>query len=328
LESQKEYETLDNVLQNLAKYLLDNELPYISIDEAKSFFKDYLKTRNLELEVEHLFQLLVDRTEFMLVDFERQRIAFKHRSFTEFFYAKGCIKNHDMHVDNRAFQLYWMNVFYFYLGLLKDAPGPLRELVNLEPTSEGERWLKVTNMANFFMAAYLTPYSIIEDGVTKIMQDAAKLYVDVVSGKSASALARLPRMHFLWVFQFLMRYSYSFGFFIPALEKAALSIDESALEKDLKAYALFFLNVAYMDSGAGESFDFLLKAHGGDLPLDLLLAYRHESEDVKERSALMRKQDKRLKRILKNNKALERAVEALYKNPLRELTKETKELGA
>lgn len=326
LESHKEYETLDNVLQTLAKYLLDNELPYISIEEAKSFFRDYLKNRNLELEVDLLFQLLVERTEFMLIDLERQRITFKHRSFTEFFYAKGCIKNHDMHVDNRAFQLYWMNIFYFYLGLLKDAPGPLRELIDLEPESEGERWLKLFNMANFFMAAYLTPYEVIEDGITKVMKDAANLYADVAAGKSESQLAKLPRMHFLFVFQYLMRYSYSFGFFIRALEKAALEIDESALDKDLKAYALFFVNVAYIDSGAGESFDFLLKDHGGDLPLDLILAYKHESKDVKERTALMRKQDKRLKRILKHNKALDNAIDALYKNPLKEISKEAKKL--
>lgn len=324
LESQKEYEALDSVLQNLAKYLLDNEVPYVSIAEAKSFFEDYLKTRNLELEVDHLFNLLVERTEFMLIDFERQRLAFKHRSFTEFFYAKRCIKAHDMHVDARAFQLYWVNVFYFYLGLLKDAPGPLRELIDLQPTSEGERWLRVINMANFFMAAYLTPYEVIEDGLRRVMEDAAQLYVDVVSGKSESPLSRLPRMHFLYLFQFLMRYSYSFSFFTPALEHAALSIDEGSLDKDLKAYALFFINVAHIDTGAGDSFDFLLKGHGSDLPLDLSLAYKHESENLKERSTLMRKQDKRIKRVIKQNRALDKAINELYKNPIRELTKEAK----
>jgi len=41
---------------------------------------------------------------------------------------------------------------------------------------------------------------------------------------------------------------------------------------------------------------------------------------------LMRKQDKRIKRILKHNKDLEKTVDALYKNPIGELSKEAKKL--
>jgi hypothetical protein len=328
LESQKEYEALDNILQNLARYVIDNELPYISIDEAKKFFVAYLKARNLELEVETLFDVLVNRTDFMLVDFERQRLAFKHRSFTEFFYAKSCLKAHDLHVDGRAFQLYWMNVFYFYLGLLKDAPSVLQELIALKPESEGEKWLKVFNMSNFFMAAYLTPYDVIAQGVGRIMEEAAELYGDVISGKTGSPFSKISRMHFLFIFQFLMRHGYSYSFFVPALESAALSIDEGRLDEETKAYALFFLNVAYIDTGIGKSFDFLLKEHAGKLPLDLVLAYNHESENLKERSALMKKQDKRIKRWLKQNKELQRTVEQLYQNPIKELTKEVKKLSA
>jgi hypothetical protein len=327
LESQKEYEALDNILQNLARYVIDNELTYVSIDEAKKFFASYLKTRNLELQVDSLFDVLVNRTDFMLIDLEGKRLAFKHRSFTEFFYAKSCVKAHDLNVDERAFQLYWMNVFYFYLGLLKDAPEALQALVELEPKSEGEKWLKVFNMANFFMAAYLTPYDVITEGVKRIMEEAATLYTDVISGKSASPLAKISQMHLLFIFQLLMRHSYSYSFFVPALESAALSIDDGKLDEKTKAYALFFLNVAYIDTGIGKSFDFLLREHAGDLPLDLALAYNHEAHGMKQRSALMKKQDKRIKRWLKQNTELQNGIEQLYQNPIKELAKEAKKLN-
>jgi NACHT C-terminal Helical domain 1 len=218
----------------------------------------------------------------------------------------------------------YANVFYFYLGILKDAPGPLRELIDLQPTSDGERWLKVINLSNFLMAAYLTPYEVIEAGINNVMREAAELYGDVVLGKTESPFSELPRMHFLFLFQYLMRYSYSYGFFTPALVKAALTIDEGNLDNHLKAYALFFVNIAYLDTGAGDSFDFLLKEHANDLPLDLSLAYKHESDSLKERSALMRKQDKRIKRILKHNKDLARAVDALYQNPIKALSEDAK----
>jgi hypothetical protein len=327
LQSQKEYQALDNILMNLARYLIDNELPYVSINEAKKFFDDYLKTRNLELGAQDLFSLLMERSDLMLIDYDRGRLAFKHRSFAEFFYAKACIKDQNMHIDERAFQFYWMNVFYFYFGLLKDAPEPLLELIRLQPRGEGERWLKVVNMANFLMAGYLTPYDVIAEGVTKIMQEAADLYVDVVSEKSLSPFSKIPRMHFLFIFQYLVRYSYSYNFFVPALEDAALAIDAGELDEEKKAYALFFLNVAYIDAGAGKSFDFLLKEHSENLPLDLSLAYRHESENIKERTALMKKQDKRMKRLLKHNKTLDQQLQKLYENPIGAIEKEVKKLN-
>lgn len=328
LQSQKEYQALDNILMNLARYLIDNELPYVAINEGKRFFVDYLKTRNLELNADDLFHLMTDRSDLMLVDTDKGRLAFKHRSFAEFFYAKACIKDQNMHVDERAFQLYWMNVFYFFFGLLKDAPEPLQELIRLQPGSDGERWLKLINMANFFMAAYLTPYEVISEGVSRIMQEAAELYVDVVSENIVSPFSKLPRMHFLFIFQYLIRYGYSYSFFVRALEDAALSIDGGNLDEEKKAYALFFLNVAYIDAGAGKSFDFLLKEHVEKLPLDLSLAYEHETKNIKERTALMKRQDKRMKRLLKHNQALNKHVQELYANPIGALEKETKKLSS
>lgn len=113
LRLQKEYQALDNIMMNLARYMLENETVFISINEAKGFFKSYLETRNLNIDHNDLFQKVVDRSELMLVDYDKNTLAFKHRTFTEFFYAKATLRDKNMHVDQRAFTLYWMNSFFF-----------------------------------------------------------------------------------------------------------------------------------------------------------------------------------------------------------------------
>ena len=52
------------------------------------------------------------------------------------------------------------------------------------------------------------------------------------------------------------------------------------------------------------------------LPVDLQLALGHEGKKVKERTALMRKQDRRLRRILPHGNALDMFIKNLYERPL------------
>jgi transposase len=61
------------------------------------------------------------------------------------------------------------------------------------------------------------------------------------------------------------------------------SILTQDIDETTKMYALFFLNVAYIDSGAGKTFDFLLKDFAKSLPLDVILAYSHESKDKEQK---------------------------------------------
>ena len=113
-----------------------------------------------------------------------------------------------------------------------------------------------------------------------------------------------------------IREGYSYSFFAKAFEDAALRIDDSSLENETKAYALFFLNVAYIDIGEGETFDFMLSRIQEDLPVDLQLALWHEGKNVKERTKLMRKQDRRLRRILRRGNTLNMFMKKLYERPV------------
>jgi hypothetical protein len=51
LQSQQEFETLENVLMNLAEYMLQNELESINSTEVEDRFREYLNERNLKVEV-------------------------------------------------------------------------------------------------------------------------------------------------------------------------------------------------------------------------------------------------------------------------------------
>ena len=94
---------------------------------------------------------------------------------------------------------------------------------------------------------------------------------------------------------------------------------DSSLEEETKAYALFFLNVAYIDiskSGPNETSDFMLRRTQNAPPVDLQLALRHESKKIEERTTLMRKQDRHLRRLLKRGNALDMFIKNLYEQPV------------
>jgi hypothetical protein len=58
-----------------------------------------------------------------------------------------------------------------------------------------------------------------------------------------------------------------------------------------------------------------------------MLAYNHESEDIKQRTTLMKKMDKRVKRILKNDRGLSQTMKDLYENPIASLKKAAQKMS-
>ena len=326
LQSQKEYQALDSILMRLARQMIDNQRLFVSIGEVKAVFKDYLDERNLDIDVDRLFDKMVDRCEIVLFDGSSETLGFKHRSFTEFFYAKSFVTDQSLVIDSRVFNIYWMNTFFFYLGLRKDCPDELLAIIEMQAGSESEEWLKIVNISNYLLAAYTTPYEVIEKGVRNVVVTAAELYRKLVKHGSESWFSVLPQMHLLYLLQMFIRQGYSYSFFIKAIEDAALRIDDSSLDEETKAYALFFLNVAYIDigdRGNSESFDFMLKRVQKALPIDLELALGHEGKKLKERTALMRKQDRHLRRVLSRGNAGDRFVRDLYERPVNAIVEQS-----
>jgi hypothetical protein len=316
LQTLKEYQALDHILIQLAKHIMQNEIRFISFEKAFEIVNSYLLTRNLEIEPNKLLSILMKRCEIMMVDPDKKLIGFKHRTFAEFFFAKDMLRTGPVGVLEKAFSIYWMNCVFFYLGLLKDCPAELSQIIELVPRSEAERWIKIINMSNYFLAAYASPYDVVVRGLAAIIADAAELFNLIVERKIKSPFACLSQMHLLYLMQLIIRDSYSYQFFKPAIEDTALIIEDGPYSETVKAYALFFLNVAYIDLGGIESFDFLLKRHTKDLPLDLSLAIKHESRELAERSILMRRQDRRIRKLIKGSRSLSEQIRKMYDRPL------------
>lgn len=328
LHTQKEYEVLDIIMGQIAIHMIEHELQFVSVGDAKNIFDSYLSSRHFSVNAKELFAKMLNRCEIMALDPSGNMLFFKHRSFAEFLCAKSWQKSKSLAIDSRAFQIYWMNVYFFYLGLSKDCPEILNQIGIISPSSEGERLLKCVNMSNYLLAAYASPYNVISDLIRNIMVEASSLYLDIIKGKKETPFSQFSQMTVLWIFQFLMRTNYSYEFFKSAIEDSALKIEASNLEEELKLYSLFFLNVTYLELGQNESFDFLLKSYVGKLPLDLMTAVDFESKEFSDRNALMRKQDKYVKRLLKGNSGVRSALDVMLKKPLANISKEGKSLNS
>ncbi|MBN2286069.1 MAG: NACHT domain-containing protein [Tissierellales bacterium] len=319
LQSQKEYEALDHIMMQIAEYMLTNEIPCIAIDEAKKFFKSYLDVRNLDIDSDKLFEKVCKRCELISINQKSYAFSFKHRTFAEYLYAQKYSDGRRLEIDEKAFEPYWKNTYFFYLGILKDCPEILEQIYSLEPNSETKRWLKIANLSSYMLAAYTSPYDIITEGITRIMKEAAKLYIDIVERRIDSFLVGWPRMYIFYFLQYLIRHNYSYSFFTNAMEIAALSIDEAKMDEFEKVYAIFLLNVAYLDAASLESFDFLLENRIGKLPIDISLSLKHQTDNFKTRNALLKKQEKHLKKSIQGNKPLIAQIDKMYEKPLKSL---------
>ncbi|MDE0102757.1 MAG: hypothetical protein OXN89_10290 [Bryobacterales bacterium] len=326
LQSQKEYQALDNILMRLARQMIDSGRLFMPMTEVKDVFTEYLNQRNLEIEVASLIEKMVNRCEIVFVASDSGMLGFKHRSFTEFLYAKSFIADKQLVVDSRVFSVYWASTFFFYLGLRKDCPNDLQTIFQIPTRSEVEDWMKIINVSDYLLAAYTTPYRVIEEGVLNVAVTAAELYRKIVTQGSELSFGNLSKMRLLYLLQLFIRQGYSYSFFTRAIEDAALRIHYSSLDDETKAYALFFLNVAYIDIGGKdneETFDFMLKRVGSSLPIDLQLAIRHEGKKIKERTKLMRKQDRYVRRILAGSSDRKVFFRNLYDRPINELVQQS-----
>ncbi|MDP1989531.1 MAG: hypothetical protein Q8K00_00805 [Syntrophales bacterium] len=320
LQSQKEYQALDNILMDLSKYLIENEINYIPIGDMILIFKRYLNSRNLDIIPEELYKKMVERCEIVAVDLDSNALFFKHRTFAEFFYAKQLHRNNSLIISEKAFDIYWTSIYFFYLGIQKDNPDVLRKLIDLHPENEFRRWLKIVNMSNYYLAAYATPYDIVTEGLSKIFIEAACLFQDIISNKLNPPIKNVTHMGMLYFIQLVVRSNYSYDYFKNAIEDAAIKIcDSKEYDDKTKAYAIFFLNVTYIDLKGTDSFDFLLKDYVKSLPIDLSLAVRHESTDMIPRTKLMKKQDRFIKSIREKkdqNRPIRSKIEELYRRPI------------
>ena len=314
LQSQQDYDVLHAILLDLAKYVLDNQLTYVALHELRERVERYLGERNLTVTTNTVLANALERSDVVVLSRDGHTVRFKHRSFAEFLEARRRQTAGIMVPSLEAFEMYWANVYFFACGQAKDAPELIEGLAKLAPVEEQHRWLKPMNMANYVMAAYATPYNIIEDAVYDAVLEASSLFRDIVTGRLPTRFARLSQMHLLCLIQLIIRDHYGFEFLRPALEGAGLRGLEAA-DSELKPYLLFLLAVAAVDAGSEGAFDTIIEKYSHALPVDVSLALGHEMQSG-ARGKLLKRFERRLRRKLRGNTKLHEDIKLLYDRPL------------
>ena len=315
MRSQKEYEIVENILMEFATQSIDNEIQSITPTALRDLISNYCSSRQLGISEGEIYNLIKERGDIIVINESVGEVIFKHRSFAEFLYAKYKIRNQEYTVDNRAFNVYWSNIHFFSFGILKDAPIQLRKLYEIPTSDDSERFLKSLYISDYLMAAYQTPYDVISEGVELAAQIYGELYSDISDGKSP-LLNNLPKMVVLYIFQLLFRNNYSYDYLKKALDSAGTNI--AAKNPDFAAYSLFFLDTALVEENREGNFQMLMDACGTTVPIDLALAVRHETKDNKVTYEGVKKNNKRIQRILKD-KSASTSLAKLYDIPMSKL---------
>ena len=272
--------------------------------------------RNLDLKAEELFDKLVNRCDIICHGDKSDTISFKHKTFSEYFYALKLFKAQTVQQTEDVFDIYWMNIYFFLFGLKRDCPELLEELVNIKTTTEMTKILRMINLGNFLLAAYSTPYDIIITGIKSVFVNAVEYYYDIITNKIESPFINIPEMHLLSLFRTILRGSYSYNFFKNAIETVLIEAEELEIDDKRKALLLFLLDIAYVETGGISIFDSLIDKFGPKLPLPIQLAIYHESEFLKDKTKTIHRMEKRLRRALKGNRSLASAIDNLYNRPI------------
>ncbi|GAA5501801.1 hypothetical protein Dxin01_01540 [Deinococcus xinjiangensis] len=316
IRSQKEYDIIENVLMHFASECVDNQIQVTTIAGFKALIHKYCSSRQLGISENEIFDLISERSDIIVVNNSVNEVLFKHRSFAEFLYAKHMIRNQNYNVDSSAFNVYWTNIHFFSFGILKDAPTQLRRLYGITPKNDSEKFLKSIYISDYLMAAYQTPYNLIEEGVELAAKSYGELYFSITENKS-ELLNNLPKMVLLYIFQLMFRNNYNYDFLKNALESAGINIASSNL--DFSPYSLFFLDTALIEEDREGNFKMLMDACGTAVPTDLALAIRHETKNDKTTYDAVKKNNKRVQRII-NNKDSVISLSKLYDIPIKDLS--------
>lgn len=319
-----EVEVAETVSGEIAKHVIDHGRPAITENEFKHFFADYLERRNLEVDPEEVAEKLLQRCDVFSHDPDGMRVWFTHRSFAEFLYAKSVFKAQlMMPINEQAFEQYWMTTYFFYVGLRRDCPEYLRELMQIELRSEYHRWMRVVHMSNYYLAAFSTEYSLVREELYKVFLEAAQLYLSALENPQDTAFKKLTIIQILFIFQFVIRNGYAFDFFANALEDAARDLTRADVPNAERIYACFFLSATCMELGKDNAVDVLVEHFDlGELPLPVRLGISQEAKQyAKKRQipAALKKHNKKFRQMRRRNKGVRDKLDHYFDTSLQRL---------
>lgn len=314
LKTQKQFEALDVIVGRIAEYMLDNEIQILSKGEAKEIFRNYLSERNLKLDSDELFEEMLERSGILVEDNTIGTISFKHRSFSEFFYAKRMLSKQEITIDKNIFNPYWTNTYFFYIGLKRDYPELLERIIDINTDEEGLMFSKMINLGNLLLAGYQSPYWVIEKGVDNAFHALGKYYNDIFDRKNDSPLGIIPPIHLLGLFNGIINHNYNYKFLEKAIKNSIQLMIKG--ETSQNPYTMFLLDSVSYRLNKENLFENTLSHYNGTLPTVIELAIDHESKALQYESKTLKKVQKRLIKNRKRSKEFNSGVISLYKESI------------
>lgn len=325
LQSQREYDVLLNVIINASGMIMENSLLELPIGDLKSIFNEYVDDRNLSIDKDSIFKTLIYKSEIFSVNERKQTIKFRHRTFAEFFYAKGLNRDSAAKIDENVYDLYWSTSYFFYLGLRRDCPEILESLNKITFSDNKYELLKLFNHGALLLAAYLTPYRIIEESMAGSFQEAARLYDNLVNAKIDSPLTKLSNIQLLCIFTKLLCDNYSYEYFIPALRDRTQDLLTMPSPDDRDFAELFFLDSVLMTLDDSSAYDKLIQDYGKLIPVSIRAGIMEHSRDENKESPIVKKFVKNFKKSVKTNRNLHQLLIEMYESPSENLANKLKD---
>lgn len=317
LLSQTEYEILKNVIIDTSNYMMKNGLNRIAITEAQDIYLEYLSKRNIEIDEDLLFNRILNLSEIISCNKQSNTFQFRHRSFMEYFFAEGIKRDNSALINQDIYSLYWANSYFFYLGLLRDNEQIINAINNIKDIDNKHRILRMFHNGSFFLAAYLTPYDTITNGVKTSFTDAAHLFKELLEGKTETALEVLPPVAALCIFTRCLSNNYSFEYFEKALRRAMLSLPVEPYMKFESQVENFFISSILNELGDKSAFNNLIECKNLN-PL-ISLGIGHVTDESGLIDMITDKYLKRTQRKKRNSHNLNMYLEMLYNNGIHEL---------
>ena len=267
-------------------------------EEAKNIFQKYFGDRNLRMNYEDAFTWLEKNSD--LIYLQDGRFGFRHRTIMEFFYAKSFSEMELDGLNEKMFDVQWVTIVFFFVGLRKDCPELLNKISAVSPTTEYGIFMKIVNMANILLAGYTSPYKHTEEILCKTFTEAAKYVDDVIGGrKKTNAFKAFSTMSFLCLFRIIMDMEYSRPFFKKAIKNSLLTTEEENFDnQSVKALTLFLLNISHSTLGGEDIFSGMIEKMKNQIPGYVRLAINHETDRMKNLSPRIKRYKKSIKKTL------------------------------
>lgn len=314
---QKEYEAANKILTQIAVYMLDSGASQINENEARNFFRNYLKDRNLGINHDELYEKTTIHSNLLAM--HDGVFRFKHRTIAEFFYSKNFSDDKINAIGENIFDARWATILFFYVGMQKDCPGLLQRINSIKPQSESGKILKAINMANILLAGYATPYSRIQEILKSIFIETSQYLDDVFSRRvTDSSLSKHSIMRVLHFFRIIMDYEYSRQFFKRAIEDSLIEIEGLDIQDNVRATSLFLLNLANASLGGEDIFIDMVKSLGNRIPAHIKLAINHETDIMENVGKDIKKFKRTVKRQLLSARQSDQ-IKYLYNEQIRYL---------